>query len=457
MKQFLQKTVAFCALISAFNAPSLHAQGIFVNEFTNGSAGAQEFIELIVIGSDAAPTAPVDISGWIIDDNNGEFDTGLNTGLATGHLRFKAGCYTALPVGSMLVLYNANDPHPDLPPADPYDANGDGVYVIPHTDPCIEVCTSLPSALDPTYSPCTYQTSTIGSWGNIGFRNVGDAVQVRRPNGTFYHGYSYGDVTAPFPTFPPELGGGSSFNVATGAGTDRSFVFTCGFVNTSSNFAKVVDSTEASPGRANNPNNNGFWHTLGAGNFNYNNFADPNNCPITFPLQLLSFEATATENNNLLRWQLAKIEANSYVKIKSSYDGIHFDLLATQALPEGEAAQIFRYEDVSDFATTYYQLEFIEPNQANIYSSIRVLSRQNKDGFYLFPNPANTHIVVATPDLQQGGSYQIVSTLGQVVLHGEFAPLHSQSIIDLNTLPLGAYYFRLNSQGNTLTRKFIKK
>jgi hypothetical protein len=457
MNQFLQKAIAFCVLISCTNAPHLQAQGLFINEFTNGSAGAQEFIELIVIGSDANPTGTVDISGWIIDDNNGEFEGGTGTGLATGHLRFVAGCYTNLPVGSMLVLYNANDPHPDLPPADPYDANGDGVYIIPHTDPCIEVCTSLPSSANFAYSPCTYQPTTIGSWGNIGFRNAGDAVQVRRPNATFYHGYAYGDITAPFPTFPPEFGGGSSFNVATGAGTDNSFTFTCGFLNLNSNYTKVIDSIASSPGRANDPNNNGLWHVLRAGDFNYSDFADPDNCPITFPLQLLSFEATATENHNLLRWQLAKIEANSYVKIKSSYDGIHFELLATEALPEGEETQVFSYEDVSQFSTTYYQLEFIEPNQANIYSPIRVLSRQNKDGLYLYPNPANTHIIVATPDLQQGGNYQIVSTLGAVVLSGEFAPLHNISQIELNSLAAGAYYFRFYSQGNTLIRKFIKK
>ena len=66
----------------------LSSQGLVVNEISNGTSGTKEFIELLVIGSTSQPTGVIDISGWIIDDNNGDFEALSGAGVAAG--RFPA-------------------------------------------------------------------------------------------------------------------------------------------------------------------------------------------------------------------------------------------------------------------------------------------------------------------------------------------------------------------------------
>ncbi|MEM7039935.1 MAG: hypothetical protein AAF570_23380, partial [Bacteroidota bacterium] len=55
----------------------LKGQGAIVYEFSNGTTGSQEYIELVVIGPDGNENCgPVDLRGFIVDDNNGDFSCG---------------------------------------------------------------------------------------------------------------------------------------------------------------------------------------------------------------------------------------------------------------------------------------------------------------------------------------------------------------------------------------------
>jgi hypothetical protein len=443
------------------NEQAIQAQGMIVNEFSNGAAGSQEYIEFLVIGSAANPTGNVDISGWIIDDNNGDFEgSAANVGIAQGHLRIAAGCYTNLPVGAIFLVYNAGDVDPSFPSPDPDDLNGDGVYIVPHTHPCIEICTSIPNSTvpDASYSPCTYQATVSNSWSNaIGFRNLGDAVQSRMPDGTFYHGFSYGDVNAPFPTFHPDLGGGSSFNVAIGTGANTAYIFGCGSLINSTNFIKIPE-TDATPGRENIGLNGGIVETIRNGTFNYDDFDDPANCPLTFPLELLSFEAIAAENQtNQLIWQVAKTDPNSHVQIQASHNGYQFETIATLALEMQTESKIYYYSDLAQYNTTYYRLEFSEPNAANRFSPIRVASHELKNTISLYPNPTNNSFEVFLPAaLSEDSQYEIIDALGKVAQSGHFSANSNRLIVNTSDLAAGSYYFRLQNGKVYNIRAFVK-
>jgi len=71
-------------------------QGLIINEISNGTTGTQEYYELVVIGSSSNPLGNVDLGGWIIDDNNGDFEGFTTTGIATGHIRIKPGFYSSV-------------------------------------------------------------------------------------------------------------------------------------------------------------------------------------------------------------------------------------------------------------------------------------------------------------------------------------------------------------------------
>ena len=72
-------------------------QSIRINEFSQGTSGAKEWVELVVgsstpINNSNCVLAKVNIAGWILDDNNGDFSPTnhfTGSGMATGHMRFK--------------------------------------------------------------------------------------------------------------------------------------------------------------------------------------------------------------------------------------------------------------------------------------------------------------------------------------------------------------------------------
>ncbi|MFD2564666.1 beta strand repeat-containing protein, partial [Aquimarina rubra] len=244
--------------------------GIILNEASNGNGGSQEWVELLVVGDSANPTAPVDLTGWIIDDNNGDFElSGGGVGIAQGYLILGSAFNNVTP-GSLIVIYNEGEKDASIPADDPTDSNGDGVYILPGNHSSLNGCSTRPTTSDTSYLPCT---SVAPSWSRITFRNGGDVIQVRRPDGSFFHGYSYGDVTAPFPSFPS---GASSFNAGAG-GTGSTFSFQCGDWESSSNIVRS-DATGRTPGVVNSTLNQTFIDKVLAGTIDYCDLSNSANC-----------------------------------------------------------------------------------------------------------------------------------------------------------------------------------
>lgn len=176
--------------------------GVVINEFSQGSA-SKEYLELVVIGT---PATTVDLRGWIIDDNSGIFSGGYGTqlGIAPGHVKFSNACtWEKVPVGSIILLYNASDKNTSITLADdPTDADLDYVYVI-GIETSASTCASMPTANlyfssdciipnNTSYDIYTPPAYTNVDWNAMQFRNAGDALQIRSPAGGFFHGLSYG-------------------------------------------------------------------------------------------------------------------------------------------------------------------------------------------------------------------------------------------------------------------------
>jgi len=247
----------------------LETAGIIVNELSNGNGGSQDWIELLVVGDAANPTAPVDLTGWFIDDNNGEFDGSTGTGVAQGSIVL-GPAFNAVAPGSLIVIYNQSDKDSAIPADDPTDSNSDGVYILPGNHASLSGCSNLPSTSNTDYLPCT---GTTASWSRTAFRNTGDVAQTRRPDGTFYHGFSYGDVTAPFPFFPC---GGNSFNLGAG-GVGSTFAFQCGDWEDQTNFIRS-GAGGRTPGAENSTENLYFITHVINGTLNYNDLNNNGNC-----------------------------------------------------------------------------------------------------------------------------------------------------------------------------------
>lgn len=166
---------------------------LVINEVSNGPSGAQEYAELLVVGTPGCGQC-VDLRGWILDDNNGLFNSGSGTGIAQGHMRFSNDPqWQCVNIGAMIVVYNESDRNPAIPADDPTDANGNCVYIIPASSSLFESTTSNPVVNGSLGYSGPYTTG--GAWTTQGMSNSNDSYQVRDPNNVSvpYHAVSYGN------------------------------------------------------------------------------------------------------------------------------------------------------------------------------------------------------------------------------------------------------------------------
>jgi hypothetical protein len=292
------------------------SEGLLINEFSNGPSeglGEQEYYEFVVAGRCGET---VDVRGYIIDDNNGTFTTDFSapagSGIAAGHLRLTNHAqWSNIPVGSLIVVYNAGDPNSTLPSDDPFDADNDSLYVIPHTfSDLVEINTTIPNATAPAdsnYTPATYGST---SWTALNIRNAGDAIQVRMPDGTYFHGVSYGG---------PEISGGpNNMKIFNGSMTGMVGWFNSGDVFDASNWSTGDVAGNETPGLPNNTANYDWLRLM----------RDPLTevCPVTpLPITLENFSGYYNGSSSELSWQTLSEQNNDYFALYHSTNGKTFD------------------------------------------------------------------------------------------------------------------------------------
>src|SRR5690606_8974811 len=168
---------------------------LVITEFSNGpstangsASGECEYVELYVTRCALYPDAEeVDIRGWIIDDNAGNFNSsGCTTGvgITTGHLRFAdVAAWANVPVGTVIVLFNGADNCYDFT----VNESGTGPYFINANSTSLLQWTgsgATPnSGGDCDYCGNSYTATGASAWTSVmGLGNTADAIQVRCPD-----------------------------------------------------------------------------------------------------------------------------------------------------------------------------------------------------------------------------------------------------------------------------------
>lgn len=206
-----------CTLSIVVNAPVCNPfsiePGVIINEFSQvtGIGASAEWVECLVTGT---PGTTVDLRKWIFDDNNGDFsgNAGNKSGLARGYIRFSDNCtWEKVPVGSVIVFYNAeaatngglNMKTRYGLADDPTDSNFDFLYVVPIDGQSSDYFEGVYNETGSTpYSGTTncsgasnaYDQTTFYApkWAAVGYRNGGDATQIRKADMSYFQGISYG-------------------------------------------------------------------------------------------------------------------------------------------------------------------------------------------------------------------------------------------------------------------------
>jgi len=447
--------------------PALNDGGMIVNEISNGPSGEKEYFEFVVIGSAANPLGNVDLSGWLIDDNNGEFE-GLLTGLgiASGHMRIAPGCLTSVKPGSIILIYNPTDINPLIAAglSDPTDVNNDCVYIFTPFDPCFEITNNRPntSPATSTYFPFIQSGDT---WSVIGLANGdGDAPQTRKPDGSFFHGFSYGNVsdlpTDLFPNFPALYGGGPSFNVMDGPGTGRNYFFNCGDFTKAPNFGRgEVSAGAETPGAPNNDANRYFINAVRTGTYDYTNLSNPANCGALssvpcltiLAVDLKNFEARKVSDHVKLNWEVNSDNQDfSIFELQRSSDAIDF---STIARVEGYPSETnFEHLDTDPLLRNYYRLKILDSNNEVTYSPIRNVNFDKFAELAIYPNPVKIGSLLNIR-LDAGiNGIQLYNAVGQAV----FSTNSTDKQIEIPYwLAAGIYTLVIDLDGSQIIRKLI--
>ncbi len=240
--------------------------GLMINEISNGAGGNQEYYEMIVVGAPSNPTAPVNLEGWIIDDNN---SSNNSSGRTQGHIAF-GSCYRAVPPGSIIVVYNPTDRNVNLPPDDIDDTNpADGVYIIPgNNTTCLNSCNSNPNGANEEYCPCLNPNLVNMSWPLVS-NNSGDLFQIRDNCGGVVHAIGWSE-TASLPVTADVSSSPVFFDIGNGQ-SQRTIRLnnTMGSNWNDPNNYDNPNASEQTPGSANNADNQLFINAIRAGTFNY--------------------------------------------------------------------------------------------------------------------------------------------------------------------------------------------
>lgn len=368
-------------------APTPVTSGVIINEWSNGPSGNQEYYEFVVAGQCGALA---DVRGYILDDNNGTFTTpasysGTPSGIAPGHFRFSYDAqWAAIPVGSLIVIYNHEEPNASLPADDPTDANNDSLYVIPHDNALFERCLAFPTITSPDsiYSPCTYATAPLTGWSPLSLRNAGDAIQVRNPDGSYYHGVSYGG---------PEISGGpNNLKLFVGSGTDMAGWFSAGNFYDIANWSSGATTGNETPGVPNNAANAAWLQLM--------RDANAATCPIVIlPVELTDFEGKKMEDANLLHWETQSENNSSYFTLERSLDAKTWEVISMETAAGSSQSNI-----------TYSHIDNgFRSGQINYYR----LSQTDLDGsLEVFPK-----IVSIDNRVQKISLLKIVNLLGQEI------------------------------------------
>lgn len=224
---------------------------LILNEISQGPAGAQEYVELVVAGNQtcSTPVPCVDLRGIVLDDNNGYFASGSGTGIATGAIRFAdVTFWSCVPQGTLIVIYNNLDVNPALPPDDISLNDGNCRLIIPVNSSLLEGQSITPSTTDATYPSASNWLAGSGAWTQIGMANGGDSFQIRAniTAATPYHSVSWGNNT-------------SNIQIAF-AGSAGSTVYSFNNLNSNDWFQQVnwvagVTGTDETPGAPNSTQN----------------------------------------------------------------------------------------------------------------------------------------------------------------------------------------------------------
>jgi len=212
----------------------------------------------------------------------------------------------------------------------------------------------------------------------------------------------------------------------------------------------------------------------GIGTVSANNLTNINNVvvtanSVTLPIQLLSFTAKSTGQQVALAWSTAAEINNDYFTVERSADGEQFEALAkVDGSGTSSSTKNYQYDDLSPLkGISYYRLKQTDFDGHYSYSDIRAVTLDKKPDQQALtinqvgPNPFEDRLNVTISNNSIGTVLlQLIDAGGKSVYSKKEPGQLGTSTIELNGIygiEAGTYLLHISCEGQTVTKKIIKK
>ena len=154
------------------------------------------------------------------------------------------------------------------------------------------------------------------------------------------------------------------------------------------------------------------------------------------PIELISFTGKNSEDEDFFEWTTATEENNDFFTLEGSADGLSFMELQ-KIKGAGNSHSNKKYQaKIKTEQLTYFRLKQTDFDKHHSYSETIVLESKRKKNVKVYPNPANSILV-----MEGVNTYVIYSVTGEEIKKGEN---NSISLIDVSELPYGLYFVKVN-------------
>ena len=170
------------------------------------------------------------------------------------------------------------------------------------------------------------------------------------------------------------------------------------------------------------------------------------NCLVVLPVVLTNYSATLQSNGTVtINWSTASEINSDYFEVEKSIDGRTFTLLA-KVLANGNSNLIINYNTIDNVpqngANFYRLVQFDKDGKKTVFEIKTVTVNKSVSGLSVFPNPVTStqvKIVLDKPTFKLL-NVQFLSSIGNVVYSGVFAPQSNTLVITLPSKPAAGMY-----------------
>ncbi|MFK7772357.1 MAG: T9SS type A sorting domain-containing protein [Saprospiraceae bacterium] len=182
----------------------------------------------------------------------------------------------------------------------------------------------------------------------------------------------------------------------------------------------------------------------------------------SLPVELTEFKGVAMEESNHLKWSTASEQnVNAFVVERMIDDETEFQEIG-RVVAEGNSTvlQTYGWQDIDPLFFGYYRLKIIDLDGSFEYSPIQAIERKSEqlEIKNIYPNPVLTTLTIDFLADTDEVNIEIINIQGKVSIqkNRDIEKGFNQIQLNVNDLPKGIYFLKINNGKQETRQRFVK-